>query len=182
MWLVLDGICLLPTIYYLMLSPRETNTVKIWDNAWRTVYIWTLIRPDMCSVMSMQLMRQINTTQLCSQISWWWKIKRCDTLPFVLFMLNMMILATQQISWEKFTCGLRFWELLIWLLIFSQRTVAASLWTHSGVILMVCLQVLWSAHKIWWAAFWVEFLPYFSPPTRSLRGSQNLYFSRDLKT
>ena len=43
---------------------------------------------------------QFNIAQPCSQISWWCcKVKKCDILAFVLFMLNMIILATQQMSW-----------------------------------------------------------------------------------
>lgn len=39
--LIWSGTSLLPTIYYLLLPPRETNTVKVWGNAWRITYIGT---------------------------------------------------------------------------------------------------------------------------------------------
>lgn len=43
---------------------------------------------------------QINTAQSCSQISWWCcKVKKCDALAFVFFMLKVVILATQQMGW-----------------------------------------------------------------------------------
>lgn len=43
---------------------------------------------------------QIRTAQLCVQISCWWgKVKKCSSRAFVSFILNVIVLAPQQMSW-----------------------------------------------------------------------------------